>query len=242
MPDPAVDSEHEATGSTSSTASTLHEEHALLRREISARANAVLDVADTGRWPQQELHELVNYLQLEVLRQVVDEEWLLFRNAREAPDELTALRAEHLALRSSIEALTQAAQGSGNISAQQLAATTRDLLIRFERHLAPEEQFLTTAGGAAPAATGLNSQPHEWYEITAGPVIDLDALPGPRGIDAALGRLLQLDRGESVELRCSTDPSPLWRRLTHSDPGGWGITNLERGPDRWRVEIIRHRD
>lgn len=240
MTDPSLHPEPETTNAAPK-ASTLDQEHALLTREISSRAAAVLAVSDQGRWPQQELRELVNYLHLEVLRQIVDEEWLLFRNAHRPPEQMATLRAEHLTLRLSIETLTEAAQGAGDITARQVGATTRDLLTQLERHLAAEEHVLTSEGDSTPA-TGLNGQPHEWYNITAGPVIDLDALLGPQGADAALSRLLQLDRGQTVELRGSRDPGPLWRRLTDSDPGGWGVNQLERGPDRWRVEISRHRE
>jgi hypothetical protein len=77
------------------------------------------------------------------------------------------------------------------------------------------------------------SLPSAWTALVAG-------YGGMRHHD--LSRLLQLHRGESVEVRCSWDPSPLWRRLTDSDPGGWGINHLEQRPDQWRVEISRHRD
>src|SRR6185437_11807452 len=83
----------------SAPASTLQEEHAVLRREVTSRAQAVLSETDEGRWPQQQLQELLNYLRLEVLQQVVDEEWLLFRAAHHAPDELARLRRDHLELR-----------------------------------------------------------------------------------------------------------------------------------------------
>lgn len=235
--------EHEATEPPPTARSTLDQEHALLTREVSTRADAVLTVADKGGWPQQELHELVNYLQLEVLRQIVDEEWLLFGNAHRPLDELATLRGEHLQLRRSIETLTEAAQGAGDITPKQVAVTTRDLLGQLKGHLAAEDHLLTTTTGTAtPAVTGITGQPHEWYGLTAGRIIDLDALPGPRGADATLGRLLQLHRGQTVELRGSRDPSPLWQRVTNSDPAGWGITHLERGPDQWRVEISRRGD
>jgi uncharacterized protein (DUF2249 family) len=42
-----------------------------------------------------------------------------------------------------------------------------------------------------------------------------------------------------VELRCSSDPSPLWQRLARADPGGYGLAYLERGPQRWRLQITR---
>jgi uncharacterized protein (DUF2249 family) len=222
--------------------STLREEHALLMRELTTRAEMVLREADEGRWPQAELQELLNYLHLEVLRQVSDAEWLLFRAAHRAPDKLALLRRDHLELRLAIDVLTQAAATGGGAdgpSPAQLAAATRDLLAQLEGHLAAEQQVLTTAGGAAPSTASLGSQPHQWYSLTEGPVIDLDQLPGEHGIDAVLGRLMRLGPDEQVELRCSSDPSPLWQRLSRADPGGYGLAYLERGPQHWRLEITR---
>jgi uncharacterized protein (DUF2249 family) len=225
------------------TPSTLRQEHALLMREVNTRAEMVLREADEGRWPQSELRELLNYLHLEVLRQVTDTEWLLFRTAHRAPDELARLRRDHLELRLAIDVLTQAAATGGSAdgpSPPQLAAATRDLLAQLDAHLTAEQQVLTTAGGAAPSTASLGSQPHEWYPLTEGPVIDLDQLPGEQGVDAALGRLIRLRPEEQVELRCSSDPSPLWQRLARADPGGYGLAYLERGPQRWRLQITRH--
>ena len=224
-------------------ASTLPEEHAMLTREVTTRAQALLQEADEDRWPQSELQELLNYLHLEVLRQVVDEEWLLFRHAHHAPEELARLRRDHLELRLGIDVLAQAAATGGDadgLSPQQLAAATRDMLAQIERHLAAEEELLASAGSPAPATASLGSQPHEWYDLTEGPVIDLDTLPGALGIDAARGRLLRLGPAEQVEVRSSGDPGPLWQQLTRADPGGYGVAYLERGPQRWRVEITRH--
>ena len=220
---------------------SLQDEHALLLREVTMRAQAVTSEADRGSWPQAQLRELLNYLHLEVLQQLVDEEWLLFRVVRHAPDELDRLRHDHLELRLAIEVLDQAAARGGNaegLSPQQLSATTRDLLALLLGHLAAEDE-LAIAGEAAPATTSFGAQPHEWYALTEGPVVELDKLPGERGADAALARLLRLEPTERVEVSASGDPSPLWRRLVASDPGGYGIEYLERGPKRWRVEITR---
>lgn len=232
----------EATqGPSGSESSTLKHEHALLMREVTTRAQALLADADEGRWPQTQLRELLNYLHLEVLRQLVDEEWLLFRVIRHAPDELARLRHDHLELRLAIEILDQAAATGGSaegLSAQQLSATTRDLLAQLESHLAAEDE-LAIVGEAAPATASFGAQPHEWYALTEGSVVDLDKLPGEKGADAALARLLRLEHREQVEISSSGDPSPLWHRLVAVDPGGYGIEYLERGPDHWRVEITR---
>jgi uncharacterized protein (DUF2249 family)/hemerythrin-like domain-containing protein len=220
---------------------SLQAEHAVLLREVRRRAESVISMADEGRWPERELRELLNYLHLEILRQVVEEEWLLFRLIRHASDELARMRREHLELRLAIEELDQAAATAGDprgLSPLQLSAITRDLLTQLEAHFAAEDE-LAISGRAAPATTSLGAQPHEWYRVTAGPVIDLDQLLGPHGAEAAMDRLRRLETSEQVEIRSSSDPGPLCHRLTAVDPGGYGITYLERGPDRWRVEIVR---
>jgi uncharacterized protein (DUF2249 family) len=206
---------------------------------VTTRAELVLRETDEDRWPVRELAALVDYLHLEVLRQIVDEEWLLFRSARQTADEMARLRADHLELRLTIEELAQASAGGQTVRPAQLSATVRDLLAELDAHLAAEEKVLTVAETAAPSVTSLGAQPHEWYALTQGPVIDLDRLPGPHGADAALDRLLRLRPGEHVELRATSDPGPLWRRVRRSDSGGWGITTIEKGPPRWRVGITR---
>jgi uncharacterized protein (DUF2249 family)/hemerythrin-like domain-containing protein len=220
-------------------ASTLAEEHAQLLREVSARAAVVLREAAEDRWPILSLRELVDYLHLEVLQQVVDEEWLLFRAAYHAPDELARLRREHLELRLAIDVLAQAAAGGGDLSPQQLAAASQDLLVRLGEHLAAEERVLAVAGAAPRATTSLGRRPHEWYALTRGPVIDLDGLPSGPGFDAVLERLERMKPGETLQLRASVDLGPLWQRLSRADPGGYGIALLQNGPTRWRVEITR---
>lgn len=220
-------------------AASLAAEHAVLQEAVHARAGPVVRAAEAGSWPGTELSELVNYLQLEVLRQIADEEWLLFRNARQASDELAALRRDHLELRLTVERLTEAATARATFTAAQLAAATRDLLEQLDAHLRAEEQQLTTAGNTPASTASLGSQPHEWYTLTEGPVIDLERLPGPDGADTVFDRLLRLRLDEQVRIASNTDPSPLWRRLSYADPGGYGMTLLRKGPPRWEMEIVK---
>jgi uncharacterized protein (DUF2249 family) len=243
QPTPGQENPSTAGRTTPHEYTTLPEEHAVLRRNVAARSTALLSESEAGRWPQPELQELLNYLRLEVLRQVADEEWLLFRAAHHTPDELALLRREHLELHLAVEELAEAAATRGQAggwSPQRLAATTRDLLDQLERHLADEERLLVNTGEPAPATASLGSRPHEWYPLTQAPVIDMDRLPGALGADAVLERLQGLNRGEQVEIQSSSDPSPLWRRLNRAYAGDFAVTYLERGPQRWRLKITRH--
>jgi uncharacterized protein (DUF2249 family) len=85
----------------------------------------------------------------------------------------------------------------------------------------------------------LGGHPHEWYPLTEGPVIDLDALPAAQAVDAAVHRLLRLRRGEHVELQAGTDPHLVWEQLDALSPGGYGFVYLQDGPDRWRMQVTR---
>lgn len=227
------------TPSPSRPQPTLVGEHALLLNAVTARANDVLGETDQDRWPVTALYQLLDYLHLEVLRQIVDEEWLLFRNSHHAPEQLANLREDHLELRRLIDDLNQAATDEANRSPQRLATITRELLAKLHAHIAAEELVLADPAIELPSMSALGSTPHTWYDLTAGPVIDLDAVPGPRGVDAAAGRILRLRAGEHVELRASSDPYPIWQRLASSDPGGYGFTYLQTGPPRWRVQLDR---
>jgi uncharacterized protein (DUF2249 family) len=215
----------------------------LLMREVTKRVRAVLEKTSRGQVPQSELQELLNYLHLEVLRQATDEQWLLFRSDHGNPVALAQLRRDHLDLRLAIDVLSGSATtvtGAATWTPSQVAATTHDLLIQVERYFVDGEQLLANAGDSAPAAALIGGQPHEWYEVINGPVIDLDALEGPHGIDAVYDRLVRLAPGEHVEVRSSShDPSPLWQRLARFDPGGYGIAYFESGPHIWRVEVTR---
>lgn len=188
---------------------TLTGEHALLLGAATTHANAVLADADQDRWPTDALAQFLDYLHLEVLRQVVDEEWLLFRNSRHDPQQLPELRADHQELRRLINELGKAATDAAARSPRHLAQTTRELLAKLQSHIAAEEQALGGESTEPPSMNALSSTPHRWYALIAGDVIDLDAVPAPKGTDATLGRMLRLRAGERLELRASSDPYPI---------------------------------
>lgn len=219
---------------------TLAGEHELLLRQVASRAGDLLAAAAEGRWPAAELQALLGYLRAEVLRQAADEEWLLFPG-HDAPPGLEGLGRDHARLHAAADLLERAAAGEGRFSAAQLATATRDLVGQLEHHLAAEEALLAAAAAPerVPATSVVGGRPHQWYPLTEGPVIDLDALPAGQAIDAAVDRLLRLHRGERVELRSASDPCPVWRRMDGLSPGGYGFAYLQEGPGRWRVQVTR---
>jgi uncharacterized protein (DUF2249 family) len=219
--------------------SDLAGEHALLLRQVAVRAEALLAAAAAGRWPAAELAALAGYLRAEILRQAADEEILLFP-ARGAPPGIARLAQGHARLRAGIETLERAA-GDAGASPTVIAIATRELLRQLERHLADEDAVLAAPGGpgSVPATTLLGRPRHEWYPLTEGRVIELDALAPDEAVEAAARRLMRLRRDEHVEIRSRRDPFPVWQRIDELAPGRYGFIYLEEGPDRWRVRVTR---
>jgi hypothetical protein len=231
-----------ATGVTASDDRplTLAEEHGLLLRQVAARAEELLAVTADGGWPARELHWLLTYMRVEVLRQAADEERLLFPS--QAPSAaLDRLGRDHTMLHLMTEMLAAAAAGEGPHIPADLAATTRDLLAHLERHLSSEEAVLV-AGDTSDDASGTTARtrrPHEWFALSEDGVLELDGLPAGQLVDAAVDRLVRLRSGERIELRSSKDPYDVWRRMDRACRGYYSFDYLQDGPDRWRVQVTR---
>ncbi len=217
------------------TQTTLPMEHAHLLTQVTGRARDVLRIAAQDRLPGRELTALAGYLRAELIRQVTDEERLLFP-AHEATPELSRLARDHARLRACVDTLAAAARERGARSPAQIATTVRDLLTQLGDHLATEQAVLAAPGGPASSTSALGACPHRWYPLTEGPAVDLDALPADRLTEAIGDRLHRLSRGEQLDLCSSTDPGDLCDALAagHDD---YGFTYLACGPGLWRVRV-----
>ena len=218
---------------------TLAEEHVLLLWQVTARAEELLTAAAEGRWPAAELSALAGYARAEVLRQASDEEALLFPTT--AARKLSGLARDHARLRSAADVLARAAAGEQPMSAGQVAVAVRDFVAQLERHLQAEDNLLAS-GRAAPGMLGTTARGghrHDWYPLTEGPVVNLDALPPRQAGAAAVDRLLRMRRGEEVELQSGTDLEPVWREINELSPGGYRFTVVQDGPPQWRMRVTR---
>jgi hypothetical protein len=229
----------ESAGPTARPPLTLAEEHVLLLWQVTARAEELLAAAARGRWPDAELAALAGYVQAEVLRQASDEEAVLFpaAPAREA----AGLARDHARLRSAAELLARAAAGEQPMSLGQVATAARDFVAQLERHLGAEEALLASGRAAqdVPGTVMLSGHRHEWYPLTEGPAVDLDALPLGQAVAAAVDRLLRIRRGEQVELQWSSDLNRVWREIRELSPDGYRFTVLQEGPPKWRMQVTR---
>jgi len=229
-------------GAAGRPALTLAEEHVLVLWQVTTSAEKLLSAAEHGRWPGAELTALAGYARAEVLRQASDEEALLFPGV---PAQTAAgLARDHVRLRAAAELLTRVASGEQPMAPAQLAVVVRDFVTQLERHLRNEDGLLTSGRGAGgvPATVTLGGHPHEWYLLTEGPVVALDALPGEAAVDAAVDRLLRMGRGEQVELRSGASLDGVWREISELSPGGYQFTMLQDGPARWRMLVTRRQE
>lgn len=220
---------------------TLAEEHVLLLWQVTARADELMAAIADGGWPGTELAALAGYARAEVLRQVSDEETLLFPAV--PAREVAGLASDHAQLRSAADLLARAAAGEKLLSPAQVAAAACDFVTQLERHLQSEENLLASrrAAQGVPATVTLGGHPHEWYALTEGPVVDLDALPRDQAVAAAVDRLLRMRRGEQVELESGTDLDQVWREISDISPDGYRFTVVRDGPPRWRMQVTRRR-
>lgn len=226
-------------GPTARPPLTLAEEHVLLLWQVTASAEKLLTTTEHGRWPGAELAALAGYAQAEVLRQVSDEEALLFPAV--SSQTVAGLARDHVRLRAAAELLARAATGEQPMSPGHLAAAVRAFVVQLERHLRNEEDLLARPHQPqdVPGTANLGGHPHEWYPLTEGPVVDLDALPADQAAAAAVDRLLRMRRGEEVELQSGTGLDPVWREISELSPGGYQFTVLQDGPARWRMHVTR---
>jgi uncharacterized protein (DUF2249 family) len=239
IPTPSDGQPRGPAGLTAEPPLTLAEEHMLLLWQITESAEKLLTTTERGRWPGAELAALAGYAQAEVLRQVSDEEALLFPAV---PAQTAAgLARDHVRLRAAAELLSRAAAGEQAMSPAQVATAVRDFVVQLERHLLTEDDLLASdrAPQDVPGTVNLGGRPHEWYPLTEGPVVDLDALPADQAAAAAVDRLLRMRRGEQVELQSGAGLDPVWREISKLSPGGYRFTILQDGPVRWRMQVTR---
>lgn len=231
-----------ATPPDTEARSRLSDVHALLLHQVATRGDAVLAALGTSRWPQRELESLVDYLQMEVIPETRLKERLLFTCAdTTAADAFARLADDHVTLRYALEDLTSARNIPETRDSQALADTVRRLVTHLTEHLSREESTLaryTLKSGWQRAATARQQQPHTWYPLTHGPVIDLDAFTATwSAIEAVACRVDQLRPGEHVELVASAEPEGLCCRLQRDCD--IAVCCMSSGSTGWRAKVTR---
>jgi len=220
----------------------LADEHAVLLREVHARGGAVRAALSQGRWPDQEVARLVDYLRYEVLDQAVTTERLLFPLVRAglADSGIRQLVDDHVQLRDLTDQLANVATANGNQKAgddlAKLLGALDDFLVQ---HMRAEEALLSATTSAGVESLRQPFRCHLWFPLTEGPEVDLDALPREFAHRAVLERFSRLRLGERLLVGSNRELDGLWNLLSCGRPGEYAWAYLEEGPNRWRVEVSR---
>jgi hypothetical protein len=213
---------------------TLAGEHARLMREVVRRTGPVLALLGTRAWPHAELGTLTTFLRAVVLRQVSDEEVLLYPHDSSAPP-FAELSSDHVrlhALTAQLERLHAAPSQSG-----ELRALVDELLATLRRHLAEEQDVLaalTPTDGDVPSVADLAADDQGWHPTDDAPIrIDVDKLPAHQASEICIERLLRLQPGQTAELHARTEQllRPVSRWLHDFDAARFGLAREIAGPD-----------
>lgn len=185
-----------------SEAHTLAGEHALLMRDVRRRTEPVTALLDARVWPDAEVATLTTFLRAAVLRQVSDEEALLFPGDPSAAP-FAELSADHVRLHTLVAQLD--ATRAEPCPLPELRALVEDLLATLDRHLSTEQAVLAALSEAdteVPSAADLVADDQPWPHAAPGPVrITLDTLPAEQAARLCVERLLRLRPGEVAEIR-----------------------------------------
>ena len=223
------------------SADTLAGEHAVLLRDVTRRATPVLALLDARAWPHAELESLIRILGDAVLRQVSDEEALLFPHDATAPP-FAELSADHVRLHTLTAHLKRVHLEP--CPPPQLRGLIVELLTTLRRHLLDEQAVLAALPEAPteiPSAAALAAGGHNWPMIDDGPVVILlDTLPAEQATDLCIARLLRLRRGQSAEIHCTdTDKlSEICQWMHAFDSASFGMALAATGRED-TIEITR---
>lgn len=223
------------------TTATLAEEHATLLRGVQCRAAAVDALIGAHAWPHSELATLTGFLRTALLRQVSDEEHLLYpHDATAAPfAELSSAHAQLYELTERLEGLRQRPA-----PLRQLRELLDELLSTLRKHLTEEEAVLATlaaTGLDVPATATLSELRKRWpSDRDDGPlVIQFDALPTAIATRLCIERVLRLRPGEQAVI-FSDDQAQLHdvRAWLHEfDPARFALAMATDCHGRTRLEV-----
>jgi iron-sulfur cluster repair protein YtfE (RIC family) len=122
-----------------------------LLRDVGRRTALVLALAQARTWPAEELRALIRFLRTTVLRQVSDEERLLYP-ADHAAAPFAELGTDHLRLHLLTDQLDQVT--ASPCAPPELTALIQELLTTLQRHLIAEETVLAALPHAPQDAPG----------------------------------------------------------------------------------------
>lgn len=220
---------------TGALVAAMRAHHAELRGKLQEKINAW---ARTGS--AQALQDLVRFLSAELLPHARAEEAHLYPAVEpliRAWGQATAtMRIDH----EFIEDLVR------RIGSEADPETLRELILGlkavFQLHLEKEERVylpLIADHLSAEAQEQILRAMHAEGEPAAEPVLDVRAIPPRERHPLIFAAFDRLQPGQAFILINDHDPKPLYYQFSAERPGAFDWTDLEQGPEVWRVRIGR---
>ncbi|MEO6997867.1 MAG: DUF2249 domain-containing protein [Terracoccus sp.] len=232
---------------------------------VIAAAVRETDDGPSGGWVDAAASDLVQWCRTELLPHAMAEETTLYAAARERVEGrllVESMLREHSVLTGLVDEI----EGATNAVAK--AAGARALQVLFDTHLDKENTLVLpllvsapdvsvakllegmheligggdTEGRAASAEPGAATAHHcTCGEEAAAGYPELDARAVPHAIRHAtvFGALDGVRANGGLVLVAPHDPKPLLAQLERRNPGEFTVEYLERGPDAWRLAIVR---
>jgi len=245
-------------------AEAVEAHHAEMAGALALKVESLSAAARAGRQidADEVRGDLVDWCRTELVPHALAEESTLYRAAAERVEArllVEAMLAEHQVI---VGLASQLARASHAVAAAELA---RALRVVFESHLAKENDqilpLLVSAPDVSVAALlagmhellgGGSAEQHKDHEapghacgcseVEPAGLPELDARTIPHAIRHAtiFGALDGVRAGAGLVLVAPHDPLPLLAQLEQRAPGAFDVEYLERGPDAWRLAIVRH--
>jgi uncharacterized protein (DUF2249 family) len=252
-----------STEADARAAQAVEQHHARLAGALALKAEALAALARAGR--SNELaatrDDLVGWARTELVPHARAEEDTLYRVAAERPEGrllVEAMLAEHEVIVGLVDDLSRAVETVG------AAATAAALRVLFDTHLAKEnDQVLPLlvadpdvsvvdllggmhellGGAAASDESGCGAGGHGCAcgeeDGSAYPELDARSIPHAIRHATVLGALDTVRVGGGLVLLAPHDPLPLLAQIDRREPGAFEVEYLQRGPETWRLRLVR---
>jgi uncharacterized protein (DUF2249 family) len=235
--------------------------HAEMAAHVAALVGVLTD-STAGEEARRARDRLADWARTELMPHAEAEERTLYAAAAELPHLrllVRAMVAEHRAVSGLVDALGHAATPAGAVAA------AGGLKAVFDVHLQKENELLLPAlvessevsvdamlegmhevlGAEDPPPDarvgGCGGHTCRCGEAPAEGLPELDVREVPHEIRhaAVFGALDSVAPGGGLVLVAPHDPLPLLAQLEQRAPGGFETTYLERGPEAWRLQLLR---
>ena len=218
--------------------------------EIRPLVEAILLTASERSDPQPTRDALTRWCRVELLPHAKAEEDVLYPAAHAiAPQLIDAMLTEHAQLKTLIDEL------GAQTHPVRIAAAARALLAMLESHISKENErilpLLAADSGISVSALlesmhGVLDTPAEEHSCNCHdeadpdyPVLDARAVPHAIRHATIFGALDAIAAGGGLILIAPHDPLPLLDQIEKRSPAVFSVSYLERGPEAWRLSLVR---